>query len=133
PPLYFTILKVLNSFFYLNDYWLRVPSIIFAQLTLFSLGSFIYKKTNLFYGILAILFISVLNSFEEISIYARPYSLLTLLVVLNFITLDQWLCKNSEHTTLKIPKTFYVTLFLISITHHLGLIYFCSLFLSIII
>jgi hypothetical protein len=136
-PLYYIVLNLFGLLFdgQMNDYWLRIPSVFFSIMTILTI--FFYSTTRInpltaFITIFPVIYWNL--SFFSLSIYARPYSLLILLITINLLSLFQLinpsLDKNrGKRTTL----IFNITLPLIALTHHLFTIYFATILFIILI
>ena len=122
--LYYFIQKILWPIVPANDYGLRLLPIFFGALTLGLLLHYWWKQTesmitSFLFSLLFILSPNIIN----ISIFARPYSLLFLLVCWNLFSLRKVFQEQ------RLGYDFFISLSLIFLTHHLGALYILSLLL----
>lgn len=88
-PLYYLFLKFYSLFLSnFNDFWLRIPSLLFSGLFLASFQYVFSKRGLASTGVFFIVLIILLDSqFSFLSLYARPYSMTAWLI---FMTIVAW-------------------------------------------
>lgn len=134
-PLYYLSIKLLDLLLgdNLNDFWIRVPSYLFFLTNLSVI--FLYARSlKLSYALAAFSILPILlnSNLYYYSIYARPYSLLVLLITINLISLSFLLIKKRGDTK-KILAVFHISLFLTALTHHLFLFYVFALVIAVLL
>jgi len=129
--LYYLILKFWSFIFPSNDYWIRIPSLLFGTGTiaaLFYLSKKIFKEEHLFFQA-ALLFLYPQIVFY--STYARPYALLVFLASLNYFFMYKAYFLNSGDK--KDLHFFLITLVGVLFTHHIGAIYVVAILVSLLL
>ena len=129
--LYYLLLKCWNAIFPSNDYWIRIPSLLFGTGTiaaLFCLSRKIFKEEHLFFQAALLLLYPQLVFY---STYARPYALLVFLASLNYFFMYKTYFLNSGDK--KDLHFFLITLVGVLFTHHIGAIYVVAILLSLLL
>lgn len=129
--LYYIFVKGWSRIFPANDYWIRIPSLLFGLTTifaLFQLGKRIFKEEQLF---LQGAFFLLFPQFVFYSTYARPYALLVFFSSLNLFFLNK--CFFSEGADKKDKHFFFLGLVGVLFTHHIGAIYVIAILLGLIL
>ncbi len=126
--LYYLVLKLWSFVFPSNDYWIRMPSLLFGTGTiavLFFLSRRVFKEEHLFFqAVLLFLYPQVVFY----STYARPYGLLILLISINLYFLYKtYFQSNLSKRDLHF---FLISLIGILFTHHVGAIYLIAIVMS---
>lgn len=120
--LYYALIKIWESLVPVdNDYWLRLPSLIFISA---GIGLVFYILKEIYSGLvaaLAIVFLVFNPVFGYYAAYHRPYSLLVLLGAFNIYLV--WKMLKTEMRSERVINLFLVNLVLILYTHYLGMIY----------
>lgn len=130
--LYYVLLKLWRIIIPVeNDYWIRVPSLLFSSLSV----SFFYLVLSRFLPVTSAIIgtflyakIPILTHFAS---YNRPYSLLMLLGILNILCV-YYLLNSRRHRNL-FEWLFLLLLILLLETHYLSVIYSLSILLSLFI
>lgn len=123
--LYFGISKAFHDFLGPDDYWLRVPSLVISSL---AVGLVYYLFRRIYPGIVAALVCGLvfLNPvFGTLSVYHRPYALLTLLAVINLFIV--WKLISDKDKRELYNNLFLISLLLMLYTHYLGVVYVASI------
>ena len=126
-PLYYVLQKLYLLIIPGNDYWLRILPFFFFVVSLFALFSFSQKKIGIWGAALVTSMYLSNDLIEKHSIFARPYSLLVLLVMINLLS---FMKGRTQQISLSKNYWFIISLILIPYTHHLGFIYEFSLLLT---
>lgn len=107
-----------------NDFWIRVPSLIFGIAGLSLLFTFTFKKVSPLAASATLLFILFDSRFLEFITFNRSYSLLFFLSSLNIISLIE-LLKNVEKKNWR--RLFLISLVMMIFTNNLTIIYISTL------
>lgn len=128
-PLYYFLLKIWSFITPQNDYWVRLPSLLLGLgsiVYLFKMAKELFKENQVYLqGFFVLLFPQLIFY----STYARPYALLLFLSCLNlFFLLKKYFTEEKESKNLNLG--FFLSLFALVLTHHVGFVYALALGIS---
>ncbi|MCK5882101.1 MAG: hypothetical protein KAG61_00310 [Bacteriovoracaceae bacterium] len=136
--LYYLLMKFYGFFFpLLDDFYLRLPSVLIGLLTVFLVYYFIRKRIGETIAGFSTIVLIFNNQFFFTSTYSKPYILLSFLIALHLVQIFYLFIESSSYNNLpqylRRRTHLSVTTFLISITHPLSFFYFAALFVSLIL
>jgi len=127
--LYYALNKIFYYFVPQNDFWLRFPALMYGIATLFLLFYFFYRIGRKHTAILASLLFTFSIPALQYSTFARPYSLVLLLVTINLIAFYSSFI-SKENVIQNSKRIFMASLILLAFTHSLFIPYFCAVLFS---
>lgn len=131
-PLYYALLKFLNYIIpFNNDELIRYPSLFIGLGTILLFYHYSSKYFDQTVAILAVIFLATHQEFKYLSTYARPYALLYFFILINSLSVLQIFYK--ARTDKFYRHVFFISSILICLTHYLGIFYFSTLLIALLI
>ena len=124
PPLHLLILKIWFFVLPANELWARIPSLIFGSINIFAIYIFTKSIFNKHIALLSALLLALHPYHVFVSVTARGYSLLILLVTLSLYFFFKIFVQNQTQQKNKV--IFAVTNLLLAFTHLTGVLILLS-------
>jgi len=125
--LYYLILKIWIFFSPVNnDYWIRVPSLLFSFSSLALIFSYFFERGKEVAGVFVVLLFYFNSEFLFLSTHNRPYALLLFLAVINILSLSIYLKGKNKIFS----DVFFISLLLMLLTHYISVFYVVAMVIA---